>query len=213
MTGQAWYKQRQAKGVCAWSGCSIETKDTDYCPEHDERTKQRKRDWIAKRRAKAKAKKLCSRCTKRQRRGRSAYCATCLIQQAKRRKLHVTRDVDKSQRVASRILAWENSPTNEGRKRLRGGKRGRPDIESENRLDVEDFQKNVLIAVDALAVVDSPEQAALPPIQRQDAREAAAAWWLLAARQALVLARRNGITLPPELAVLISDDPLDDGDT
>jgi len=199
------YKQRQARGECVRSGCSKPAEDSDYCVEHHEDTKARQREWMRARRAKAKLKKLCSRCAKRQRRGRSAYCATCLIQQARRRKLHVTRDVDKSARVASRMIAWENSPQNAGRIRLRGGDRGRPTIEAENRLDVEDVQKNVVAAVDAIALADSTEIAALPPIQRQDVRRAAAHHWLLIAREALVIAKRNGAELPPAVAALIGD--------
>jgi hypothetical protein len=206
------YKQRQADGQCVRSGCRKQAVDSDYCTEHHEETKARQREWIRARRAKAKLKKLCSRCVKRQRRGRSAYCSTCLIQQSRRRKLHVTRDVDKSARVASRMIAWENSPQNAGRIRLRGGDRGRPTIEQENRLDVEDARKNLGAAVDSITLADSEEVAALPAIQRRDVRRAAAHQWLLIARGALVIAKRNGAELPPEVAALIGDSAGDDED-
>jgi hypothetical protein len=199
------WKQRQARGECARSGCTKPAADSDYCDEHNEEMKARRRDSNRKRRAKAKLQKICTRCIKRKRRGRSAYCTTCQIQRARIRKLDVTRDVDKSARVASRMIAWVNSPTNAGRTRLRGGHRGRPPIEEENRLDVEDVQKNVVTAVDAIALADSAETAELPPIQRQDTRQAAGAWWLLIARQALVIARRNGGGLPETVAELLGE--------
>ena len=74
-----------------------------------------------------------------------------------------------------------------------------------HRLDVEDAQKNLVAAVDAIVVADSDEVAALPPIQRRDARRAAAHHWLLLAREALVIAKRNGAELPPEVARLLGE--------
>jgi hypothetical protein len=195
------------KRACKRRGCRVEPRDdSEYCDEHARRQRQYDAAYKARRRAAWARAKRCTQCGAAKRRPGFKRCSACVAKERKALRGSVQRQVEnKSARIAARLIAWVNSPQNAGRMRLRGGTRGRPRIEDENRLDLEEVQKDFPVAVDALIDADAEYQKLVPAIQRQNTREAAAARWLLVAKWALVIARRNGGALPTTIAELIGD--------
>lgn len=82
-------------------------------------------------------------------------------------------------RVSARLIAWEGSPTNQGRKRLRGGKRGCPSWDATQALDL-----RIAIAelTGAHEMILRGEHSELTPMQKAENRRAAMAKVRLAAR-------------------------------
>lgn len=181
--------------VCKRRGCrAVAAEDSELCPEHEKRQRFYDATYQARRRAGWKKAKRCPRCGAAKLRPGFKRCSACVAKSRKTIREQLVKRVveNKAQRVAKRMIAWVNSPKNAGRVRLRGGDRGRPSIEAENRLDLEEVQKDFPVAVDALIDADADYQKLVPAIQREDTRHAAGARWLLVAKWALVIAQRNG---------------------
>ncbi len=194
--------------ACKRRGCRTHAaEDSDFCAEHEKRQRLYNATYMARRRAAWRKAKRCPRCGAAKLRPGFKRCSACVSRERKNVPAGlVKRQVEnKAERVAKRMIAWVNSPQNAGRMRLRGGTRGRPRVEEENRLDLEEVQKDFPVAVDALKDADADYQRLVPAIQRQDTRLAAASRWLLVAKWALVIAKRNGGGLPETVAELLGE--------
>lgn len=193
--------------ACKRRGCHVAAADdSEYCDDDARRQRQYDRAYRAKRRAAWRKAKRCPGCGAAKIRPGFRRCSACVARDRKTAKKSVRAQVEnKTKRVAARMIAWVNSPKNAGRMRLRGGERGRPSIEGENRLDLEEVQKDFPVAVDALLDADAEYQRLVPAIQRQNTRQAAAARWLLVAKWALVIAKRNGGWIPATFAELLGE--------
>jgi len=89
------------------------------------------------------------------------------------------------------MIPWENSPTNAGRIRLRGGKRGAPSID-----DCDDFDRKILDTGieryrEGVAYLASPEGKALTDADRDAARMAALGQLTLALRAGEEIVERH----------------------
>ncbi len=164
--------------VCTYPGCELEPADgASMCIGHRDAERARKKASIARRRARAKAKGLCSRCARRPRAPSSKWgCPACIIELGvlKRSPNFVARHVDKLQRIRDRTVVSVHGGE-EGRSRYRGilGRRGRGKRVHEDTEDLNDARDAVEKAIAGLAFAASPEVQALPAIQRKEAVQAA----------------------------------------
>lgn len=157
--------------------------DSDFCDEHARQKRQYDAARMARRRQGWAKAKRCTNCGAEKRKPGSRWCLACVIKDGRIKGASVTPPVvtTKADRVAARLIPWENSPTNEGRKgRIRSGDRGRPSVQVENRTDFDltetelaAFVVKVCGSIDAArrgeAHVWSDEAKGLPPIQRRAA--------------------------------------------
>lgn len=179
---------------CCRRGCTAPAlDDAERCGPHERKQRQYNAAYMSRRRAAWKRAKRCPGCGAAKLRPGFKRCSACVTKARKRLPESVKRSVEnkKAERIAARMIAWVNSPTNEGRERMRGGERGRPSIEAENQLDVDQIREDLAVAVDALADAGAEYQKLVPPIQRDNTRRAAAARFLLVAKWALSIAKRN----------------------
>lgn len=82
-------------------------------------------------------------------------------------------------RVSARLIAWGDSPTNHGRRRFRGGKRGQPSWDATQAFDL-----RIAIAelTGAHEMILRGEHAEMAPMERAENRRAAMAKVRLASR-------------------------------
>jgi hypothetical protein len=113
---------------------------------------------------------------------------------------------DKSQRIAARMIPWENSPQNEGRLRMRGGDKGRRSIHEENRADFDLLEKEIVHARKAEAYLHTPAVAESPRIQREAAWLEAKDKLALAVRYAVEIIKRGPGKHPLLKQIAVSDD-------
>lgn len=173
--------------------------DSDYCPRHRDEQRGYQRDYMARRREEWDADDRCTNCGAKERKTGSNWCPRCLIARGKAHRAVVKSQVEnRRDRIAERLIPWENSPSNEGRVRLRGGKRGAPKAEQADEMDLHDLRLYVERAADGLHLAGSPEVQALPRLQRDDAKDAALAWIALLIRAGLALLKRKRYPLPSQ---------------
>lgn len=199
------YEARKLSGRCTVRGCPRQAGDSQLCDEHRAGRLKSQRRYAARRRAEARRKGKCQRCWKAKRYQDATMCLPCLAavggvnKRANPDQSLVARNVDSHRRrVAERMLAWENSPTNKGRMRMRGGGRGRRSNAEENTADLRDLYRYAGKAIEDYARFESAEARALPPIQREENRQAAIGWVLLLVRTGIELCKRNGYTAPEQ---------------
>jgi hypothetical protein len=65
----------------------------------------------------------------------------------------------KAQRLAARMIPWDGSPTNEGRTRLRGGKKGAPSLLAQDLFDVRAAFREIESALAMLEAVNAGDGA------------------------------------------------------
>lgn len=200
---------------CTRKGCRKQAlDDADYCAKHDADIRKYKRDYDKRRRAEWEAQKRCMRCGAQKRKAGRPWCPACVIRLDTARKgarADHTVDLDhpsKSARIAQRLIPWSNSPLNEGRVRMRGGKRGAPSLESRDRRDLADIQRILVRYEQTLDEAYSQETRDMTPDQRASTRRAAHAGLALAVR----LGMEALVTYGYEVPVLARDDDDEIGD-
>lgn len=187
--------------ACKRRGCRARPlDDSEFCRPHDEAQKRYNREYDQRRRERWEAEGKCTRCGADQRKRDSMWCAACLIRLGKVRKSDLKQQLEnRAQRIAERLIPWENSPQNEGRLRLRGGKRGAPSGETVDEADISDLRIYIEKASQGLSLANSDEVQAMPRIQRDEAKQAAMAWVALLVRAGLVMLKRKRYPLPAEM--------------
>lgn len=206
-------EQRDSPRECAHHSCRRRAgKNSELCPKHEDALKRRKRDHGARRRALWASECRCMRCGAEKRKRGSRWCAACLIWLDKLRKPDQEQQRDspsKRERIASRLIPWEGSPQNEGRLRLRGGKRGAPSMEDRDRRDLEDMQKGLVRYGELLDEAYGAETRDLSRVQQVQVRRAAHARLALVVRQGLEALRAYGYDVP----IAAGDEIADSDDT
>lgn len=166
------YLDRKLGEKCTYPGCEEPPGDTNECDRHRDEHRARAKKSASKRRARWARKRRCTRCGRKRSAKSSWGCVRCLTQLGRLRSDAATH-VDKSERIAARLIPWRDSPTNANRVRLRGGSRGRQPIVVEDRFDLGKAKECV---VDGLAGIEffwSPEVQSLPRAQAAEVRAAA----------------------------------------
>jgi hypothetical protein len=204
--------------TCTRRGCrKLALDDAEYCAKHDADIRKYKRDYDRRRRAEWEAAKRCMRCGAEKRKAGRPWCPACVIRLDTARKgvrADHTSDLDhsprnpKRERIAQRLIPWSNSPLNEGRIRMRGGKRGAPSLESRDRRDLADIQRILVRYEQTLDEAYSQETREMTPDQRASTRRAAHAGLALAVR----LGMEALVTYGYEVPVLARDDDDEIGD-
>lgn len=198
---------------CPRRGCHrLAADDSEYYTKHEDDIRRYKREYGARQRARWLADGCCTRCGARERRSGSMWCSACLIRldRMPQRDQDLQRDhrQTRGERVAKRLIAWTNSPHNEGRVRMRGGKRGAPSAQDRDRRDLADIRRVLDRYALALDEAYGAETQALSRIQRDATVRAAHAGLALAVR----LGMEALVTYGYECPVLAEDfDPGDDG--
>jgi hypothetical protein len=206
---------------CSRRGCKKPAlDDSELCRKHEDDQRRYNREYDARRRAEYEAAKQCTRCGAKERKPGSKWCPGCVIKLDRMRRR--TRGADhkvqlentKSARVAARLIAWENSPQNEGRMRMRGGKRGAPSLEDRDRRDLSQVQESLARYGAALDEAYSSEVRQLSKLAQERARREAHAKLALAVRLGMEALQTYGYDVP--IAVPVDegeiDDDEDDGD-
>lgn len=176
--------EKQEQGVCVRKRCWRDSEDGDFCPDHAAAQRIYNATYRSGKRAEWAARKLCTSCGMRApvRGGKS--CSACRIRNPRTRFGSVSEKVENSrkERIAKRLIPWSNSPHNEGRVRLRGGKRGAPSSEERDRRDLADIRRVLARYEESLAEAYSEDLRELTPDAKRAAREAAHAGLALAVR-------------------------------
>lgn len=200
---------KQAQGKCVRKACRARAEDgSDYCKRHGRLQRAYQRAWIKRQREQWEAEERCTRCGADERKPGSKWCAVCLIRHPKARKRHVDSHVEnRRSRVARRLIPWSNSPHNEGRMRMRGGKRGAPSLEELDRRDLDDIRMVLADYEAALGEAYAPEVRELTRDAQRSARAAAHAGLALAVRLGMEALVRNGYEVP-----VLAPDEIGDSD-
>jgi hypothetical protein len=111
---------------------------------------------------------------------------------------------NKKARISARMIAWENSPTNANRIRMRGGDRGRRPAAELDAEDLDDAVKCLETGRKEIAHVHGPDVAALPRAQKDEVKAAAVSWLERAKRWIDEVLVRNGAPPAPKA------DPVDE---
>lgn len=195
--------------TCTRKGCKRRAlDDAEYCARHDADIRRYKRDYDKRRRAEWDTAKRCMRCGAAERKKGRPWCPACAIrldQMRKGLKSDHTSDLDhqsKKERIAKRLIAWTDSPQNEGRVRLRGGKRGAPSLEDRDRQDLRHIQLVLADYEEALNQAYGAEYERMSRAQQDSTRRAAHAGLALAVRLGMEAIVAYGYETP----VLVADE-------
>lgn len=199
---------------CKRRGCKARPlDDAEFCARHDAADRRYKRDYDKRRRAEWAAAERCMRCGAKDRAKNRPWCPGCAIRLDRARKglkLDHTRDLEnKRARIAKRLIAWQDSPHNEGRVRLRGGKKGAPSMEERDRQDLRHLRLVLDDYEEALNRAYAPDVLELHRTVQERARASAHAGLALAVRLGMEALQTYGYELP-EIAPADSDE--DDSD-
>jgi hypothetical protein len=194
---------------CKRSSCRKQAlEDSEFCRPHEETQRRYNRDYDRKRRAHWEAENRCTRCGGKDRKRGSKWCSACLIRLNRLRTSDLNLHLEtRRDRVAKRLVPWTNSPQNEGRIRLRGGKRGAPSAEDRDRRDLADIRRVLDRYALALDECYSAEAKDLPRIQRDATVKAAHAGLALAVRLGMEALVTYGYEAPA-----LADDEIGDED-
>lgn len=189
--------------TCTRRGCKKPAlDDAEYCAKHDADIRKYKRDYDKRRRAEWEAAKRCMRCGAEKRKAGRPWCPACVIRLDRiRRGLSGdhTPDQDhqsKSARLAKRLIPWSNSPQNEGRLRLRGGKRGAPGHEDIDRRDLADLQRHLARYTESVDEAYGPDYAGMSVVQKEATRRALHAGLAWMARFCAEACKVRGYEMP-----------------
>jgi len=179
------YQARKEAGVCTRCGDPNLDDDTQVCAACRSYLRQHVKSAIKRLRKARRKAKQCAYCGKASER---YACPVCKVKTGRspRRKQTV-----KQERIAARLIPWENSPQNVGRVRLRGGKKGRRSVGDENCTDFDQMEKDLVRARNSDEYLRSADVQQMPPIQRDEARRAAMDWVALVVRTGVELLVRN----------------------
>lgn len=200
---------KQQAGTCVRKGCRREADDGDYCRQHARAQRAYHAAYMARRRQEWDAAQACTSCGARERKRGSKWCTACVIRDERQQLSSVNpQGENRRERMAKRLIAWTNSPHNEGRLRMRGGKRGAPSAQDRDRRDLADIRRVLDRYALALDEAYGAETQALSRIQRDATVRAAHAGLALAVR----LGMEALVTYGYECPVLAEDfDPGGDG--
>lgn len=200
--------------LCTRRGCKKPAlDDADYCARCDALIRKYKRDYDKRRRAEWEAAKRCMRCGAEKRKAGRPWCSACVIRLDRIRRGvrgDHTPDQDhqtKSARLAKRLIPWANSPQNEGRLRLRGGKRGAPGHEDLDRRDLADLQRHLARYTESVDEAYGPDYAGMSTVQKEATRRALHAGLAWMARFCAEACKVRGYELP-----VVEEDEIDDSD-
>lgn len=168
------YQDRKEAGRCTRGSCPhVAIDGLQLCAAHRDAENRRAAEGMARIRTARKADHRCSFCGGTlaapdvpKRKAKTATCRACRIRRDRAKTIGVTPVVtSRSARVEARLIPWENSPANAGRRnRLRGGKRGQPPMAEVDRFDVRLALSELAAAQDLLiesaAIEDKRERAA-----------------------------------------------------
>lgn len=183
--------------------------DSDYCQRHEQAVRRYQRDYDHRRRERYEAEGRCTRCGAKERKRDSMWCTACVIRYLRvdhKQKLDQQSE-SRRDRIAKRLIPWTNSPQNEGRLRMRGGKRGAPSARERDQRDLADIRRILDRYEMALDEAYSAETAALSRIARLSAARAAHAGLALAVRLGMEALVTYGYECP-----VLAEDFEPDGD-
>lgn len=204
---------KQAAGTCVRKCCGKPAEDGDYCARHEKLQRKYDREYKQRRRAEAAAAGKCGQCAIGVVKQGSTWCAACLIRNDRLRKSNVHLHVEnRSARIAKRLIPWQDSPQNEGRTRMRGGKRGAPTMEDRDRRDLDDIERILVRYRLALDEAYSDDTRILSKVQQASTRRAAHAGLALAVRLGMEALVNYGYEAPVLVVDEIGDSD-DDDDT
>jgi hypothetical protein len=198
------YYDRKVDGRCTYPGCPRHATDESVlCAKHLASQRERKRRSQNAIRAARRKAGLCPRCGETS--TQDYMCSACRVIHARMRGPNSAGEhkqehkPTKAQRIAERIIAWENSPTNAGRKRLRGGKRGRRSIETIDGEDLDDAKRCIDHGIEGLAYFRQlDKEAQMPKVQREDVKAQALAKLVECRRWLREVIERHGYLEPLE---------------
>lgn len=185
------YYERKAEGRCVYPGCPRQASDESVlCPEHRDDARARTRKSQKRIRAERRAADLCPRCGEK---AKGDYmCVRCKVKYGRTKRARTGGDDNREHnRIADRLIPWENSPHNAGRLRLRGGKRGAPNIDAQDEFERKIVKTAIARYAEACDMLASDDGKAMLPRDRDAARMAALGQLALAVRAAEDILDRN----------------------